>query len=531
MEFYLFAIAALFAGIVYGLLIGIIPAAGATTGLVALFPFIVALKSVDPYLAVIFIVAVVAASTTGDTFTSVLLGIPGANSSAATMVDGFPLAQQGKATYALSAAVTTSTVNGLIWGSLTFLLLPWYYDFIILPPVQGGVGQAELFMLCLLAFVTVGFVSTKYWGRSLLALGLGVFLALVGTDPVTAEPRFTLGFDFLMGDGNGKGIPMIPVIAGLFAMPEMILALRNNTLADKRNMIEHKKQLIDGIKISFTEWRLSARGGLIGAIIGFLPGLGGGMSDWMAYGQAVASNPNEKIPFGKGNIKGVIGPEGSNNSQKASSFIPTVLFGIPGAPFAAVVIGLFSAIGFELTLDSQSIMGDGLFFDSLSFGFLSATLITGIICLYLMRYITMIAYVPYKYYFPILLAFIVWATYTSGFSTYGWENVALLGVFTLLGLAMKNWMFSRPALMIGFILGDKIEMLSYQFFQMFNIGGYPLIKLSEFFTDKTVGNGKIRFALGEGKDLLEHPVFVITFILTMIVLVWGWRNRGKVDYA
>ena len=161
MEFYLLALLALFAGVIYGLFIGIIPAAGATTGLVALFPFIVELKSVDPYLAVIFIVAIVASSTTGDTFTSVLLGIPGANSSAATMVDGFPLAQQGKATYALSAAVTTSTVNGLIWGSLVFLLLPWYYDFVILPPVSGGVGQAELFMLCVLAFVTVSFVSTR----------------------------------------------------------------------------------------------------------------------------------------------------------------------------------------------------------------------------------------------------------------------------------------------------------------------------------------------------------------------------------
>ena len=142
MEFYLLAVLALFAGIIYGLIIGIIPAAGATTGLVALFPFIVSLKSVDPYIAVIFIVAVVASSTTGDTFTSVLLGIPGANSSAATMVDGFPLAQQGKATYALSAAVTTSTVNGLIWGSISFLLMPRYYNFIIMPPTEGGIGQA-----------------------------------------------------------------------------------------------------------------------------------------------------------------------------------------------------------------------------------------------------------------------------------------------------------------------------------------------------------------------------------------------------
>jgi TctA family transporter len=530
MDFYLLALLALFAGVIYGLFIGIIPAAGATTGLVALFPFIVELKSVDPYLAVIFIVAIVASSTTGDTFTSVLLGIPGANSSAATMVDGFPLAQQGKATYALSAAVTTSTVNGLIWGSLVFLLLPWYYDFVILPPVSGGVGQAELFMLCVLAFVTVSFVSTRSWTKSLLALAFGVFLALIGTDPITAAPRLTMGMDFLIGSGDGKGMPLIPVMAGIFAMPEMIMALKNKVLTSKFRT-DHKQQVVDGIKISFKEWKLSARGGLIGAVIGFLPGLGGGMSDWLAYGQAVATNPNEKIPFGKGNIKGVIGPEGSNNAQKAASFIPTVLFGIPGASFAAIVIALFSAIGFELTLDSASIMRDSLFFDAMSFGFLTATLITGFICLWLMKYITKIAYVPFKYYFPVLLAFIIWATYTAGFNTYGIEYVGLLGVFTVIGLGMKKFRFSRPALMIGFILGDKIELLGDQVLNLFNIGGYPLVKLTELFGGDTIGQGRLNVALAEGKDLLDHPVFVVVFVLTLIVMVWGWKNKGKVDYA
>ena len=115
----------LMAGIVYGLIIGLIPAAGATTGLITLFGFIPYFVG-DPYLGVIFCVAVVASSTTGDSFSGVLLGIPGANSAAATMVDGFPMAKNGEATRALSAAITSSTANGLFWGSLTFLFLPFY---------------------------------------------------------------------------------------------------------------------------------------------------------------------------------------------------------------------------------------------------------------------------------------------------------------------------------------------------------------------------------------------------------------------
>ena len=155
------AILALLAGILYGLIIGIIPSAGATTGLVALFGFI-SYFAYDPYIGVVFLMAVVAASTTGDSFTAILLGIPGANSAAATMVDGFPLAQQGRAGYAISAAVTTSTVNGLLWGCLVFLLLPWYTNLIYI------FGVPELWAFTLLALATVGFLSNQYWLHILL---------------------------------------------------------------------------------------------------------------------------------------------------------------------------------------------------------------------------------------------------------------------------------------------------------------------------------------------------------------------------
>ena len=125
------------AGIVYGLIIGLIPAAGATTGLITLFGFMPYFVG-DPYLGVIFCVAVVASSTTGDSFSGVLLGIPGANSAAATMVDGFPMAKRGEATRALSAAITSSTANGLLWGSLTFLFLPYYTKVVMYMGTHSG---------------------------------------------------------------------------------------------------------------------------------------------------------------------------------------------------------------------------------------------------------------------------------------------------------------------------------------------------------------------------------------------------------
>lgn len=473
----------LMAGTLYGLIIGIIPSAGATTGLVALFS-VIGYFSNDPYLGVIFCMAVVASSTTGDTFTGVLLGIPGANSAAATMVDGFPLALQGKATYAITAAVTTSTINGLLWGTLTFALLPWYAQLMMV------FGIPELWAFTMLALATVGFISSKWWVRSLIAILIGLCLGYIGTDPYTNGDRWTMGWGYL-----GDGLQLMPVVAGLFAFPEIIAGLRRGTQTAQVEKQDQKQQTIDGVKAVWANKWDALRGGAIGAFIGLLPGLGGAMSDWMAYGSTVAAHPDEK--FGNGNIKGVIGPEGSNNAQKATSMIPTVLFGIPGASFAAVLMGLFMYLDFELgTID---LAADDKFFDSLTFGFMWATVIVGILCIVFTRYIAMIAYIPYKYYFPLLVAFIVWACvqYTGG-----WEDYAVLAIMTVIGLLAKKYKFSRPAMLMAFILSDRVEALTIQMTRLYNID-----------------------------RLLDRPIFLVLVALIVIVFVWGILRRGKLEYA
>ena len=470
-------ILALIAGVLYGLFIGIIPAAGATTGLVALYgvmPYFVN----DPYLGVIFLMAVVAASTTGDSFTGILLGIPGANSAAATMVDGFPLAKQGRASYAISAAVTTSTVNGLLWGCLVFLFLPYYSSLMLI------LGIPELWGFTMLALATVGFISTSNVYKSLAAIAIGIIIGMVGVDPTTNAERFTFGWFYLQ-----DGIQLMPVIAGLFAIPELISGLKQRQATT--NVV--KKEILEGIKVVWTNRWLALKGGAIGAFIGLLPGLGGAMSDWMAYGSAVASNPHEE--FGNGNIKGVIGPEGSNNAQKATSMIPTVLFGIPGAPFAAVLMGLFMYLGIEL--GTPDLVNDTKFFVSLSFGFLAATIIVAIISLLGINLICKITAIPYKYYFPLLIIIITWAClqYTGG-----WEDLVMLSIFSFLGLMMKHFKYSRPAMLMAFILADKIENLTLQ--------------LTSLYTVDT---------------LITRPIFIGIMITVLVIFVYG--RKGKIDYA
>lgn len=466
-------------GVLYGLLIGIIPAAGATTGLVAVFGFLHLFS--DPYLAVIFCMAVVAASTTGDSYTAILLGIPGANSAAATVIDGFPLAQQGKSTYALSAAITTSTVNGLLWGSLVFLFLPYYVQLILY------FGVPELWAFTILAFSCVVFISSKNWIRSLIALAVGLFLGAIGTDPNTASERFTGGWFYLE-----DGLQLIPIVAGLFAIPEMLKGLKRGKTTPYMQGFGQTKQGM--LAVWHNRW-LALRGGFIGAFVGVLPALGGAVADWIAYGQAVATNPKEK--FGNGNIKGVIGPEGANNAQKATSMLPTVLFGIPGAPFAAILMSIFAYLNFEL--GSIDLMHDEKFFSSLTFGFICASIIVGVFCLCFNGSISRIAQVPYKYYFPFLLAFVTWACvqYTGG-----WEDYLILAIASVVGLLCSHYKFSRPALLIGFILSERIENMTIQMTSLYDIS-----------------------------MLIQRPLFVALCLITIGVFSWGLLKKSQLDYA
>ena len=434
-------IVALILGVLYGLLVGIIPSAGATTGLVALFGFLYLFP--DVYLALIFIMATVAASTTADTFSSVLLGIPGANSSAATIQDGYPLAKKGKAELALSAAMTSSTFNGLLWGVLVFCFIQ-EFDFIYL-----YVGSKELWVITLLSFFSVILVLGKKWYLGVTGLFIGILLALIGTNPVTNVVRGTFGWNYL-----NDGLQLMPVIAGIFAVPELYDGLRGVKKPARSALKDYR--LLGILSVLKYKW-ISFRGGMVGAVIGFLPGLGGAIADWIAYGQTVASNRNEIIPFGKGNIKGVIGCEGANNAQKATSMITTILFGIPGAPFAAVVIALLMYLNIEL--GDPSLFDDDELFFSMILGFLGGTILVFMILLAFLKRICYVTSIPFIYYFPILLLLITWSCvqYTGG-----WEDYFIFILMGTLGIILHRLGISKPALIIGFILFERFELLTVQ---------------------------------------------------------------------
>jgi len=244
-----------------------------------------------------------------------------------------------------------------------------------------------------------------------------------------------------------------------------------------------------------THWRDMMRGGFIGFVTGLLPGVGGAVGDFLAYGATKAAHKEEQeIPFGEGNPIGLLGCEGANNAQKVSSMIPAVLFAIPAAPFAAMVMAICMYFGMEI--GRPSLLTDTNFTTSIAFGYIFGTIGVALLSIFLYKWIIKILEVPYWIYATVIIGVIVYANmqYTGG-----WEDLALLGVLSAIGCVLKYFKISRPAILVAYVVAFKIDeyfvatlqlygykqwkpgwesMVDFRWFELFNIYNHPLFLLS-----------------------------------------------------
>ena len=470
-------------GTVYGIVIGVIPMAGATTGLLTVFglaPFFLS----DPYLGIVFMTSLIAATSTADSFTSILTGIPGANTTAASIIDGYPMAKRGEAGRAIGIALMDSTVNGLFWGAVAFGLMPFYSKLVL------AFGIPEFMAFMILSLACVGFVASRNPVLSVLSIALGIFIGLIGQDPGTGAHRLTFGWEYL-----AAGVNMIPLIAGLFAVPELVNGFRNPH-RQIMPITDYWPQLQQGFRDCWQHRSDMMRGGVIGFVTGLLPGIGGTIGDIMAYGATVARHKTEK--FGNGNIKGLLGCEGANNAQKPASLVPTVLFGIPGAPFAAIMMAVCMYFGLEL--GTPELLEDSDFVWSLGASFLAATALCFVICIFTTRWIVRILELPYWFYAGVIMTVIVWSCLQYSGT---WNGIYILAICSVLGLVCHRFKFSRPAILVAYILAEKLENYSQQALTLYS-----------------------------WSDLLGRPVFTVLIFVSVLVISWSLlrSNRG-IDYT
>ncbi|MFY9241095.1 MAG: tripartite tricarboxylate transporter permease, partial [Roseovarius sp.] len=430
----------LMAGILLGLTVGILPGLGGTTALAILLPFV---SAFEPTSALALMIGVLAPTTTSDTFPAVLIGVPGTAGSQATVLDGYPMAKRGEAARALSAAFLSSMIGG-VWGAiiLTFAI-------VFAKPLILAVGFGEQFLLIVLALIMVGALTGANLVKGLASCLIGLVLGAVGLAQITAEPRLTFGTLYLT-----EGVPLVVVGMGLFAIPEIVSLLQSKaSITEKLNL---SGQWIRGFRDVAANWFLVFRCSTIGVIVGALPGLGGTVVDWIAYSH-LRQTARDTTNIGKGDIRGVIAPESANNAKEGGALIPTILFGIPGSGNKVLLLGGFLLVGIEPGIEMVTTQLDLTY--TIIWSLAVANIIGAGICIILAGPMSRITTVPYFILAPVLIALIFFASYQVGRD---WNNFAGLMVFGLLGVIMKSYGWSRPALLIGFFLSSKIELLSYQ---------------------------------------------------------------------
>ena len=477
-------------GVLMGLCIGVFPGLGGIAGLSLLLPF---MFGMDPILGLALMIGMVAVVPTSDTFASVLMGIPGSSASQATVLDGFPMAQKGQAARALSAAFASSLFGGLVGASfLTVFIL-------IARPIVLEFRTPELLMITIFGLSTVGILAGRIAIKGIVAAGLGILIGMIGEGASSGDLRMS-SYDFpYLTDG----LKLVIVGLGIFAIPEIISLLRQDRAISQEPQIGGG--WIDGVKDWFANIWLSVRCSIIGVIVGVIPGLGGSVVDWIAYGHAVQTT-KDKSNFGKGEVRGVIGPESSNNAKEGGGLVPTLLFGIPGSGSMAIFIGAIALLG-----SGQIEVGPAMLKNNLDITYAIvwllalANVVGTVICIAASGGIAKLTTIRFVLLAPFLFMIISFAAFQSGQNLM--DLVALFAI-GFLGILMRRFDWSRPAFLIGFVLSNPAETYANQAIQ--------------------IAQSRFRKGFGEGIDYIFSPIVIILVIITVISVVLGLRQAKHI---
>ena len=477
-------------GVSMGLAVGVFPGLGGIAGLSLLLPF---MFGMEPVYGLALMIGMVAVVPTSDTFASVLMGIPGSSASQATVLDGFPMAKKGEAARALSAAFASSLFGGLVGAFfLTAFIL-------VARPIVLAFGLPEMLMITILGLSMVAVLAGRVALKGLAAAGLGMMVGTIGIADAGGSLRMaTYDIPYLT-----DGLQLVIVGLGIFAIPEIVSLLRQDRSISENSSLG--AGWLVGVKDWFDNIWLSVRCSLIGVLVGIIPGLGGSVVDWIAYGHTVQTT-KDKSGFGKGNVRGVIGPESSNNAKEGGGLVPTLLFGIPGSGSMAIFIGAIALLGSGEIEVGPKMLKDNLDITYSIVWLLALANVFGtLMCIALSGGISRLTTIRFTYLAPFLFMLISFAAFQSG---QNFEDLLALFGVGLIGIFLRRFDWSRPAFLIGFVLSNPVEKFSNQAFQ--------------------IASFKFRRGFETGMDYLFSPIVIVLIIVTVISVVFGIRQAKSI---
>lgn len=423
-------------GTVVGVVIGCLPGLSGSMGIILLLPLTYTLEKSA---ALVMLCGIFCGSMFGGSVSAILLRTPGTPSATATLLDGYPLAQQGKAGKAIGIAAVSSCIGGIISTICLIFIAPQ------LAKVALKFHSADYFALALFGISIMASAAGKNILKGLISGAIGLLISMVGTDPLVGAARFNFGSTKML-----IGFPQLAVLIGVFAISEVFTQVQGG-----KNVVEIKEQAVTNVFPSFKEIKgfllAAIVGSLIGVFIGIVPGTGGAIAVFMAYNvaQKISRHPER---FGHGSYEGVAAPEAANNGTTGGALIPMLCLGIPGDTVTSVMLGALTLIGVtpgpQLFTQNASIVYAifaGMIviqFLMLGFGVLFA------------RVAPKVLRIPVKYLMPIIMALCIVGAFCLSNQVY---HVAVAIAFGFIGYFMKKFGFPGAPLVLGVILGPIAE--------------------------------------------------------------------------
>ncbi len=515
-------------GIAVGFVVGILPGLGGPTAMALMLPFIFKMSAVEAFAFLLGMTAVTA--TTGD-ITSVLFGVPGEPTTASTIVDGHAMARNGEAGRALGAVLMSSLVGAIFAGVALAVAIP------VVRPIVLSFGSPEFFMLSLLGITFVASLSGEDQLKGIVAGGIGLMLATIGLDPISGIQRYTFGQLFLW-----DGIGLVPITIGFYAIPETIeLAVLGTSISQQK--VEKLGGVMEGVKDTFRHWWLVIRCSALGTFTAIIPGMGAATTQWLAYAHAVQSSP-DKERFGKGDVRGVLGPGAANNSTLGGSLITTIAFGVPASVVMAILLGAFIIQGIVPGPDMLIPPPKGKL--DLTFSFVWVIIISNIItvavCFLFLNTLAKVTQVRGSLIIPLILLLI----YLGAFAEKNaFEDMIIVLLFGGLGWVMEKLQWPRPPVLLGLVLGPLAENRLFLASDNYGLSWiwrpgvliifavtlvgilYPLIKKKrEEKTSRTTATTTVEASPESGLQFGWPVIFTGCVIILLALALWQSRNFG-----
>lgn len=431
----------MFVGVILGVIIGVLPGLGGANGVAILLPltFSMAQAPGGTTSAIILLSCIYWGALFGGAITSVLFNIPGEPWSVATTFDGYPLAQQGRAGAALTAAFTSSFVGAFIATVVITFLSPIVAGFAL------QFGPPEFFSVYLLTFCAFVGMSKESPAKTLTAMMTGFALAAVGTDPVTGTLRLTFGHTELL-----SGFDFLIAVIGLFGIGEILLTMEEGLAFKGADAKINMKVVMQTWRELPRYWATSMRSSIVGCFMGIVPG-GATPASFMAYGVAQRFS-KDGAKFGTGKIEGVVAPETAAHAAGTSALLPMLTLGVPGSPTAAVLLGGLLIWGLQ--------PGPLLFVEQKEFVWgLIASIYLGniaglIVVLTCVPLFAAILRIPFAVIAPVIMVVCAIGAYTVKTNMF---DVWMMVMFGILGYVFKKLNYPLAPLVLAIVLGDRAE--------------------------------------------------------------------------